>query len=266
MNGFRLTTAALLLTLCVLLAACSQNIAGPATPPPSSRPELESIIEPLENAESSALAAGEEESMTIAESASEPEHEPEPVHAEAAPAALPEVETPAPASSAPELETSVAVQSAAELLNAVAPEQKLDLGLVERELLRLINELREEAGVEALGVQQEMRFAARIRSEEALSSFSHTRPDGTPYHTAFDEAGFSYTGKWHGENLAYLDFTGGMLDEKAVALEMFNSLKDSPGHRRNMTGEHYLQAGIGVTIKYGQGMVCIASAQLFASL
>jgi uncharacterized protein YkwD len=142
---------------------------------------------------------------------------------------------------------------------------ELETAKIELELLRLINSLRTELGVEPLGLQEEMLYAARIRSAEALEKFTHTRPDGTPYNTAFDEAGFSYAGKWHGENLASLSFTAGQLDENGAALKLFEGLSASPGHRENMARGNFAQAGVGVASFAENEKVTLASAQLFAS-
>lgn len=230
---------------------------------PSSAPsELESIVEPLEHPEDASGAEIEPEAES--EVAIVPAPEPSdtaPVQAEAPPPTVERVESaPVPADQAPLQSKAPAV------LKSVAPEIKLDNEKIEIELLRLINSLRAEVGAEPLGVQDDMRFAARIRSLEALTSFSHTRPDGTPYNTAFDEADFSYAGKWHGENLSSLRFTTGMFDEKSAALKMFTGLKESPGHYQNMIGANFFQAGIGVSISYDNGVVDIASSQLFSSL
>lgn len=264
------------LAICLFLAGCSEKAVPPVSEiPPSAPSEVESIIEPLEYPESAsqteyhdfASAAGSESEIEPLEIPA-----PESPAAKAAPANTEETPPQEPALkksvSEPKrsIEQAYSQSEAPVALKSITPDKKLDSEKIESELLRLINALRTEAGVEALGIQEDMRLAARIRSAETLSSFSHTRPDGTPYNTAFDEAGFSYAGKWHGENLSSLRFTAGMLDEKAAALEMFTGLKDSPGHYQNMVGPNFFQAGIGVSISYGAGVIDISSAQLFSSL
>lgn len=230
-------------------------------------PELESIVEPVlddepttENEdtvsskpdEASVISSEPDEVSTISVISSEPESAPPAESKVMAHEPIPTVSSNA--------------EPRQELLHNIAPDPKLDIEEIEKELLRLINSLRDEVQVTKLGKEDDMQFAARIRAAEVLESFSHTRPDKTPYNTAFDEAGFSYAGKWHGENLSSLSFSTGLLSEKEIALEMFNALKDSPGHRQNMTGEKFVQAGIGVAVSYGDGVVDIASAQLFSSL
>lgn len=251
----------LAIAVCFSLSSCSREAVPPfSEAPPSAPPEVESIIEPLEqHSESSSMPESEIVIVPV----------PEPPEADVVPA-NPAPVTPAREKNAVSASADVNHASpqseAPAILKSIAPDKKPDSEKIEKELLRLINELRLDVGAEALGVQEDMLFAARIRSSEALVSFSHTRPDGTPYNTAFDEAKFTYAGKWHGENLSSLRFTAGMFDEKSAALEMFNGLKDSPGHYQNMVGANFVQTGIGVSLSYEDGVVNIASAQLFSSL
>ncbi|MDR2932299.1 MAG: CAP domain-containing protein [Oscillospiraceae bacterium] len=136
---------------------------------------------------------------------------------------------------------------------------------IEKELLRLINEEREAQGVTKLETDDTMLWAGRIRSEELLKSFSHTRPDGTSYYTVFDEVDFSYAGKWHGENASYMYYRTSKFTEKRIAQMMFDDLKKSRGHHRNLLKEQYRYAGIGVYVKVIKGKTHITSSQLFAS-
>lgn len=141
-----------------------------------------------------------------------------------------------------------------------------DASLIETELLRLMNDERTANGVEVLGVVEAMQFAARIRAQEALESLSHIRPDGTPYHTAFDEAGFSYAGKWHGENLAIIRMEGGAPDEVQAAAAIFRELMESAGHHKNILSDNFYQAGVGIYIRQDETSLQIGAAQLFAGL
>ncbi len=143
--------------------------------------------------------------------------------------------------------------------------EELSAAVIEAELLRLINQERATQGVEQLGMQESLRWAARIRAPEVIDSLSHTRPDGTPYYSAMDEAGFVYAGKWHGENVSYMYFTQGMYDSVTAAEKMYDSLKTSTGHYQNMLSENFLQAGIGAFVQIKDNTVQIGSAQLFAS-
>lgn len=143
----------------------------------------------------------------------------------------------------------------------------IDPVLFEEELLRLINAEREANGREPLGLEESMRWAARMRAPEVLQSLSHSRPDGTPYYTAFEEAGFVYAGKWHGENVSNMQFSEGSYDALSAASYMFDQLRSSAGHNNNMLSENFVQIGIGVFVQMdANGMVRIGSAQMFAGL
>ena len=142
----------------------------------------------------------------------------------------------------------------------------IDIQQFETELIRLINAEREEHGRQALSLEDNMRWAARIRAAEVLVNLSHTRPDGTSYYTAFDEAGFVYAGKWHGENISYMEFSGMSYDTASAARYMFDELRSSPGHYTNMLNENFAQIGVGVEMESINGRVRIGSAQMFAGL
>lgn len=135
----------------------------------------------------------------------------------------------------------------------------------EEELLRLINEERAAGGVDPLVLEETLRWAARIRAPEVMLSLTHTRPDGASYYTAFDEAGFVYAGKWHGENVGSMYFTQGDYDAKSAAAFLFAELKSSSGHYSNMLSEHFTQIGIGAFVQREGSNIKIASAQMFAS-
>lgn len=137
---------------------------------------------------------------------------------------------------------------------------------VEQELLLLINDERETCGLDALGIEESLQFAAQFRAQEALESLSHTRPDGTPYHTVFDEAGFPYAGKWHGENLALIRVGSDEFNESAVATALCTEWMKSSGHVQNMLSEHFVQTGISVVIQKAEDGYTIGAAQLFAGL
>lgn len=150
--------------------------------------------------------------------------------------------------------------------SGIAQTADLDPADFEMELLRLINEERENLGIPALVMDDKSRVAARVRAPEILEQLSHTRPNGDPYYTAFDEAGYTYAGKWHGENVGYMYFGAGLYDTLGAAQKMFGALKESSGHYQNMLSENFLFAGIGVHVQTEGDIVKVGSAQLFSSL
>ena len=81
-----------------------------------------------------------------------------------------------------------------------------------------VNEIRVSNGLSPLTWNYQVENAAKVRANEIVSSFSHTRPDGRPWYTADDKV-------LYGENLAqYYDSA-----EEVVAAWM-----NSPSHRANI--------------------------------
>ena len=81
-----------------------------------------------------------------------------------------------------------------------------------------VNEIRVANGLNPLSWNYQVENAAKVRANEIVGSFSHTRPDGRPWYTADDKV-------LYGENLAqYYDSA-----EEVVAAWM-----NSPSHRANI--------------------------------
>lgn len=102
------------------------------------------------------------------------------------------------------------------------------------QLLRLVNEERAKAGLSALTMDTGLTAAGNVRAKEIVSSFSHTRPDGTSFSTAIREQGVSFRGA--GENIAW--------GQKSPE-EVMNAWMNSPGHRANILNERYTRFGGG---------------------
>ncbi|MBQ7759251.1 CAP domain-containing protein [Anaerotignum sp.] len=102
------------------------------------------------------------------------------------------------------------------------------------EVVELVNEERAAEGLAPLELDLTLCEAAQVRAEEAKTSFSHTRPNGSKCFTALADAGVSY--QFAGENLAGKIKT----PEKVVKAWM-----DSEGHRKNIMAEKYSYIGIG---------------------
>ena len=111
-------------------------------------------------------------------------------------------------------------------------EEATDWGTFALDVLRLTNEERRKAGLPALKADFALSDAAAIRAEEAVRQFSHTRPDGTPYHTVL--TGIKY--RQAGENLQ----AGAATPEEAIHQWM-----NSPTHRENILYPEYNALGIG---------------------
>ncbi|MER2064214.1 MAG: CAP domain-containing protein, partial [Alkalibacterium sp.] len=77
----------------------------------------------------------------------------------------------------------------------------VDYDTVEQTIVTLVNELREELGLDPVASNDMLKAAAIIRAVETEESFSHTRPDGSSAFTVFEEDGIAYPYKVVGENL-----------------------------------------------------------------
>lgn len=102
------------------------------------------------------------------------------------------------------------------------------------DILRITNQYRAEVGEKALTLDSKLCELAQKRAMELVSLQSHTRPNGTNYHTIFEEYGMLI---WiSGENLAY-----GQPDGVSAA----EWWRNSPGHYQSMINKAYTKIGIG---------------------
>ena len=111
-------------------------------------------------------------------------------------------------------------------------ESATDWGTFALEILRRTNEERKKVGLEPLKAEFMLSDAAAIRAGEAAQVYSHTRPDGSPYHTAL--TGITY--KQAGENLQ----AGAANPEEAMRACM-----NSPTHRENILYPDFNVLGVG---------------------
>ena len=100
------------------------------------------------------------------------------------------------------------------------------------EILRLVNIERKKVGVKPLKLSRELFRPAAIRAREITKMFSHTRPNGLSFDSAF--YGIDY--RIVGENIA-----AGQTDVEMVMQQWM----DSPGHRANILNKHYKYLGVG---------------------
>ena len=108
------------------------------------------------------------------------------------------------------------------------------------EVAVLINQERTAQGLNPLQTVPVLNQAAEIRSQELITLFSHTRPDGRSCSTVLNDKNIS----WHttGENIAY-----GYSTPEAVMTGWMNS----PGHRANILNADFDSVGIGVVSQNG---------------
>lgn len=105
------------------------------------------------------------------------------------------------------------------------------------EVLRLVNEIRAEAGVPALVLDEKLCVMAAVRALEMdyTDSFSHWRPGDRDWYTIFDlypEESYSATG----ENIGV---------STAKAEHIVEAWKNSASHYENMISTKYTKLGIG---------------------
>lgn len=117
------------------------------------------------------------------------------------------------------------------------PEKSYTFGSSElqQEVFRLTNIEREKNGLKPLKYNTKIQSAANTRAVEIIDKFSHERPNGTRFHTAFDGVNYSRLG----ENLA----NGFRTPEQVV-----NAWMKSDGHRNNILNPDYQEMTVGITI------------------
>ena len=109
-----------------------------------------------------------------------------------------------------------------------------DLQSMRQGVLDLVNAERAKAGKSPLSLNSALCDVAKLRAEEIVQSFSHTRPNGTSCFTAIQEAGISYGAL--GENIAA---------GQSTPASVMDSWMNSDGHRANILSGDFSSIGIG---------------------
>ena len=127
--------------------------------------------------------------------------------------------------------------------NLIYPGQRLRIPQVadavlscEAEVVRLVNALRAEKGLQPLTANWELSRVARYKSEDMAANryFSHTSPTyGTPFQM-IRSFGLSY--RTAGENIAY---------GQRTPAEVMDAWMNSSGHRANILNSSYTHIGVG---------------------
>ena len=94
----------------------------------------------------------------------------------------------------------------------------------------LINDMREDAGLDPLDWDLNLEQTSDVRSQEISDVFSHTRPSGKPWNTVNSQI-------QGGENLAF------GFDE---AQDVVDAWKDSPTHYENMMYGDFTKGAISI--------------------
>ena len=107
--------------------------------------------------------------------------------------------------------------------------------------------------------------ASRAHSQWMLdnNTFSHTGIEGSNAGDRIENAGYEFTGSWSwGENLA---ITQGISDIDASVSGQYESLFESPGHRKNIFKDSYREIGIGTLNGSFNGNEAVVGTHNFAS-
>ena len=102
------------------------------------------------------------------------------------------------------------------------------------EVVRQVNMERARRSLGTLKVSAELNRAARVRANEIIRKFSHTRPDGSAWRTV--------SGAAYGENIAM----GQRTADKVMAAWMTSS-----GHRANILRASYGSIGVCAVVSNG---------------
>ncbi|MBC8570763.1 CAP domain-containing protein [Zongyangia hominis] len=104
------------------------------------------------------------------------------------------------------------------------------------QLFTLVNNERASLGLPGYNYSGALCQSAYTRCVELVSTFSHTRPDGTTGETAALAAGYRFL--YFGENIAETD--------TMTAQQLFDMWKSSAGHYASMTASYFSDMGAAV--------------------
>jgi uncharacterized protein YkwD len=101
------------------------------------------------------------------------------------------------------------------------------------DVLDLVNSERKAAGLKNVKLNDDLNRVAELRAAEIAEKWSHTRPNGEAWKTAFAEEGVSAS--YRGENLAKGQYSA----DKVV-----DDWMDSEGHRANILNKKFTKMGV----------------------
>jgi len=200
------------LVLALLLCACG-SVSGRGA---VDRPVLQTLTSP--------------DSVSVQEPAAapEPEEPDEPEESDAPAFVSVSGESEAPQESGGDAESESTSEAAYRARGTHAP--------TVNELHRIINEERENHGLSALVLREDLCETAQVRAYEAAENWSHTRPDGAEWDTVLKQAEIPYRAA--GENL----FAANILDAKAA----LQGWLDSAAHRENLLRDSFTATGLAI--------------------
>ncbi|MGM9651554.1 MAG: S-layer homology domain-containing protein [Faecousia sp.] len=122
------------------------------------------------------------------------------------------------------------------------------------EMLQLVNAERVKAGLPALTMDKAMLDTAILRAEEIAVLFSHTRPNGEAWSTAYPAKPYNAP-YYHGENLSIA------LEDSSDCQNVLDGWMNSSTHRANILRQEGVSIGIGCFYHNG----CYYWVQAFSS-
>ena len=106
-------------------------------------------------------------------------------------------------------------------------------------MLELVNQYRQQAGLNTLKYSSKLQKAADIRAREIVTLFDHTRPNGASCSTAVTDDGISFSA--FGENIFMCSGVSNVTSKL-----IFDAWMDSPSHRENILREGFTDMCIGI--------------------
>ena len=150
-------------------------------------------------------------------------------------------------------------ESASSTVGAV---QVANISALNNMMLEKMNQLRASVGAGSLVYDDTLNSYAGVRSVEASTKWSHTRPDGSQGCDMIPPS------KWRGENLSYVTVPGfsySNAEQAEAAQVMFDNLVASPTHYDNMTFGSFTKVGIRTNVMQTGDGTRITTAYLFSS-
>lgn len=130
----------------------------------------------------------------------------------------------------------------------IGTREPLNVGIVQSEVLRLTNEVRQNAGASPLRQNSTLQSVANTRAIDLQSSYSHIRPNGNPWESLIpSEEKNQFSGL--GENINVVN-SRALPDasEQAVAERLVDEWVNSSGHYENMVEERFSVFGVGIYV------------------
>ncbi len=115
-------------------------------------------------------------------------------------------------------------------VNSDDPEELARLKNLATETFNLMNQERANAGLSPLTWDSTLELAAAVRAQECSTSFSHTRPNGSPWYTVNAQI-------MHGENLAF---------GYNSASDVMKAWMASPTHKENILYPTFTKVAIAI--------------------